>query len=204
MGNTKEDILFAALHLFARDGYEAVSVSKIAGVLGMTKGALYRHYKNKQDIFLHIVNEMEQKDTEQAKNYNMPEENVSDMPEKYEEVLLEDFANYSKSLFMYWTEDDFASSFRKMLTLEQFRSDKIQDLYQQYLVIGPVGYVKDLFENIGIKNAENMALRFYSNMFLFYSIYDGSADKNEVKQQFEHAMNDIVKEIELEMAFDNR
>jgi len=37
-----------ALHLFARDGYEAVSVSQIAGELDMTKGALYRHYKSKR------------------------------------------------------------------------------------------------------------------------------------------------------------
>ena len=44
MENTKENILLAALHLFARDGYEAVSVSQIAGELGITKGALYRHY----------------------------------------------------------------------------------------------------------------------------------------------------------------
>lgn len=32
---TKEDILIVALHLFARDGYEAVSVSQIAGELGI-------------------------------------------------------------------------------------------------------------------------------------------------------------------------
>ena len=52
---TKEDILIVALHLFARDGYEAVSISQIAGELGMTKGALYRHYESKRDIFEHIV-----------------------------------------------------------------------------------------------------------------------------------------------------
>ena len=51
MGNRKEEILIVALHLFARDGYEAVSVSQIAGELDMTKGALYRHYKSKRDIF---------------------------------------------------------------------------------------------------------------------------------------------------------
>ena len=49
-----------ALHLFARDGYEAVSVSQIAGELDMTKGALYRHYKSKRDIFDCIVQRMEQ------------------------------------------------------------------------------------------------------------------------------------------------
>ena len=51
MTDTKEKILMTALQLFARDGYEAVSVRNIAEELGITKGALYRHYKNKRDIF---------------------------------------------------------------------------------------------------------------------------------------------------------
>ena len=66
MSNRKEEILIVALHLFARDGYEAVSVSQIAGELGMTKGALYRHYKSKRDIFDCIVQRMEQQDGEQG------------------------------------------------------------------------------------------------------------------------------------------
>lgn len=69
MGNRKEEILIVALHLFARDGYEAVSVSQIAGELDMTKGALYRHYKSKRDIFDCIVQRMEQQDGEQATEY---------------------------------------------------------------------------------------------------------------------------------------
>ncbi len=56
MSSTKEKILVTALKLFAQDGYEAVSVSKIAGELGMTKGALYKHYKNKCDIFEKSLN----------------------------------------------------------------------------------------------------------------------------------------------------
>ena len=51
MTDTKEKILAVALQLFAIDGYEAVSVSKIAEKLGITKGALYKHYENKKDIF---------------------------------------------------------------------------------------------------------------------------------------------------------
>ena len=41
MSDTKERILLAALHLFAKNGYGAVSVSAIAGELGVTKGTLY-------------------------------------------------------------------------------------------------------------------------------------------------------------------
>ena len=195
MSNRKEEILIVALHLFARDGYEAVSVSQIAGELDMTKGALYRHYKSKRDIFDCIVQRMEQQDGEQARENEVPEESIEKTPEEYQNVSLDDFVEYSKSMFEYWTEDDFASSFRKMLTIEQFRSEEMQNLYQQYLVSGPTEYVKDLFENMEIKNPEENAVKFYANMFFYYSMYDGSADKAKVKCQFKHMLDKIVEEM---------
>lgn len=195
MGNRKEEILIVALHLFARDGYEAVSVSKIAGELDMTKGALYRHYKSKRDIFDCIVQRMEQQDSEQARQNEVPEESIEKVPEEYQNVSVEDFVGYSKSMFEYWTEDDFASSFRKMLTLEQFRNEEMQNLYQQYLVSGPAGYVKDLFKNMKIKDPEENAVKFYANMFFYYSLYDGAADKAKAKCQFEQMLDKIVEEM---------
>ena len=195
MGNRKEEILIVALHLFARDGYEAVSVSQIAGELDMTKGALYRHYKSKRDIFDCIVQRMEQQDSEQARQNEVPEESIEKVPEEYQNVSVEDFVGYSKSMFEYWTEDDFASSFRKMLTLEQFRNEEMQNLYQQYLVSGPAEYVKDLFKNMEIKNPEENAIKFYANMFFYYSVYDGATDKTKAKCQFEQMMGKIVEEM---------
>ena len=195
MGNRKEEILIVALHLFARDGYEAVSVSQIAGELDMTKGALYRHYKSKRDIFDCIVQRMEQQDGEQAVEYDMPEEEKEKMPEQYENVSLDDLVEYSKSMFEYWTEDDFASSFRKMLTIEQFRSEEMQNLYQQYLVAGPASYVKDLFESIGIAIAKDKAAGFYAVMYFYYSMYDGAEDKQNVKDEFVSAIKSLVQEL---------
>ena len=195
MGNRKEEILIVALHLFARDGYEAVSVSQIAGELDMTKGALYRHYKSKRDIFDCIVQRMEQQDSEQARQNEVPEESIEKVPEEYQNVSVEDFVGYSKSMFEYWTEDDFASSFRKMLTIEQFRSEEMQNLYQQYLVSGPAEYVKDLFKNMKIKNPEENAVKFYANMFFYYSVYDGATDKTKAKCQFEYMLDKIVEEM---------
>lgn len=183
-----------ALHLFARDGYEAVSVSQIAGELAMTKGALYRHYQSKRDIFDSIVKRMEQQDSAQASDYDMPEEDKEKMPEKYETVSPDDFVKYSKSMFTYWTEDDFASSFRKMLTIEQFRSEEMQKLYQQYLAAGPVSYVKDLFESMGMTKAKDKAAGFYAIMYLYYSIYDGADDKEKIKEEFETVINNMAQE----------
>lgn len=189
---TKEDILIVALRLFAKEGYEAVSVSQIAGKLGMTKGALYRHYESKRDIFDHIVKRMEQGDGEQAEEYDMPADEIESMPEKYGKVSLDNFLEYSKSMFAYWTENDFASSFRKMLILEQFRNEEMQALYQQYLVGGPAEYVKDLFEGMEIEDADKKAELFYSVMFFFYSLYDGAKEKEQVKERFEKAISDIA------------
>ena len=195
MGNRKEEILIVALHLFARDGYEAVSVSQIAGELDMTKGALYRHYKSKRDIFDCIVHRMEQQDGERARENEVPEESIEKTPEEYQNVSLDDFVEYSKSMFEYWTEDDFAASFRKMLTIEQFRSEEMQKLYQQYLVAGPASYVKDLFDSMGFTNAKNKAVRFYSVLYFYYSIYDGAADKEKVKVEFVSAIKSLVQEL---------
>ena len=195
MGNRKEEILIVALHLFARDGYEAVSVSQIAGELDMTKGAVYRHYKSKRDIFDCIVQRMEQQDSEQARQNEVPEESIEKVPEEYQNVSVEDFVGYSKSMFEYWTEDDFASSFRKILTLEQFRNEEMQNLYQQYLVFGPAEYVKDLFKNMEIKHPEEEAVKFYANMFFYYSVYDGATDKTKAKCQFEYMLDKIVEEM---------
>lgn len=193
MGNTKEEILLVSLHLFAQDGYEAVSVSQIAGELGITKGALYRHYQSKRDIFDYILACMEQGDGEQAESHDMPQERKEDAPETYQELSFVDFMAYSQSMFAYWTEDDFASSFRKMLTLEQFRNAEMQELYQQYLVSGPVAYVKDLFESMKFDSALEKAVQFYATMFFFYSMYDGAEDKEQVKLEFETSLRKIAE-----------
>ena len=197
MKDTKEKIVLVALELFATDGYAGVSMSMIASEIGITKAALYKHYTNKQDIFDSIVKRMEQQDSEQARENEVPEESIEKTPEEYQNISFDDFVEYSKSMFEYWTEDDFASSFRKMLTIEQFRSEEMQNLYQQYLVSGPAEYVKDLFKNMEIKNPEEKAVKFYANMFFYYSVYDGAADKAKVKGQFEHMLNKIVEEMKI-------
>lgn len=47
---TQKAIVSAAAELFARNGFGASSLDDIAAVLGATKGALYYHIKNKEEI----------------------------------------------------------------------------------------------------------------------------------------------------------
>lgn len=180
MRDTKENILITALELFSQSGYEAVSVSDIAGRLGMTKGALYKHYKNKRDIFDSIAARMERMDYERSGLFELPEGTAAEDGEGYRAASLDKLIEFGKAQLRYWTEDEFSSAFRRLLTLEQYRSDEMMALYQQYLAGGPLGYVADILAAHSLPNAANEAVRFYAPMFLFYSLYDGAEDKSAV------------------------
>ena len=43
-GNTKQEILNAALDLFSVQGFEATSISQIANAVGIRKASLYSHF----------------------------------------------------------------------------------------------------------------------------------------------------------------
>lgn len=177
MSETKERILRTALELFARDGYEAVSVSDIAGALGMTKGALYRHYRSKRDIFECILERMEMRDAEGAQDYALPMGTSGEMPEAYAAASIESLLNYAAAQFRFWTQDAFAAAFRRMLTLEQYRSGEMQQLYQQYLSSGPLHYTEDLLAAMGFSHAAELAAEICAPMHLLYSVYDGAERK---------------------------
>lgn len=49
---TKDNLKDAAVHLLARGGPPAASVRSIAKRAGVTEAALYRHYRNKEDLYL--------------------------------------------------------------------------------------------------------------------------------------------------------
>jgi hypothetical protein len=48
---TRQHLLDAALEVFGRDGVTRASLQAIAQEAGVTRGALYWHFKNKEDLF---------------------------------------------------------------------------------------------------------------------------------------------------------
>jgi TetR/AcrR family transcriptional regulator, transcriptional repressor for nem operon len=55
MDNTKDFIIDEAFKLFLNHSYEAVSISDISKAIGFTKGALYHHFRNKEELFKSVV-----------------------------------------------------------------------------------------------------------------------------------------------------
>ena len=203
MKTNTEEIMLTALKMFAERGFEAVSTSMIAGELGITKGALYRHYKSKQEIFDSIVEKMFEQDEKQAKDNRVPEKEYEEDAASYEHTSLQDLCEFVNSQYFYWTENEFALYFRRMITLEQFKNEEMNRLYQDVIASGPVKYSEDLFREM-IRNRQLcpeakkygercLAMQLYAPLNLAVQMYD--ANEKDSKQIAE-ALRTVTKEFE--------
>ncbi len=53
----QQEIINASIQLIARDGIQQLTIKNLAGELGITDGAIYRHFKSKMDILLGILDQ---------------------------------------------------------------------------------------------------------------------------------------------------
>ena len=197
-GDTKERIVETALELFAEKGYLGTSMNDIAKQLGFTKAALYKHYTGKQEILDRIVERMNEMDYERAKQFEMPESNLAEIVAAYQKTPIEKVRAYSKAQFLHWTEEEFSSRFRKMLTLEQYRDPEMAQLYQKYLATGPVDYMAAIFRGLtdSEEAAQYLALEFYGPMFLLYIVSDSGAEQEQVLSLLDAHIDRFIHQME--------
>ena len=284
--DTKERILLASLELFARYGYDAASVSRIAEAVGLTKGALYRHFEDKAAILRAILARMEADDAAFAGRFALPtgealdssvERATSDgtrdssterapsdgtldssMERAPSDGTRDSSAKrapsggtldssmeraaqgetlapsvettkiaarvgrfepptdaspstaagasgrsadaaalvaFARAMFAYWTEDAFASAFRRMLTVSQYTSPEMRALYRQYLADGPLAYCEDILKAAGHADARLKALRLFAPMTFLYALYDGEADHAETLRLADAHFSSMAREL---------
>ena len=325
MKDTKERILLASLELFARYGYDAASVSRIAEAVGLTKGALYRHFEDKAAILRAILARMEADDAAFAGRFALP---TGEAPDSSVERATSDgtrdssterapsdgtldssmkrapsdgtrdssakrapsggtldssmerapsdgtrdssmerapsdgtrdssakrapsggtldssmeraaqgktlapsvettkiaarvgrfepptdaspstaagasgrsadaaaLVAFARAMFAYWTEDAFASAFRRMLTVSQYTSPEMRALYWQYLADGPLAYCEDILKAAGHADARLKALRLFAPMTFLYALYDGEADHAETLRLADAHFSSMAQEL---------
>ena len=58
--DTRKAILASAKRLFSRRGFESTSLSDIAKYAGVTRGAIYWHFENKEELLLALLDSIEE------------------------------------------------------------------------------------------------------------------------------------------------
>jgi len=193
---TREKILTEALNLFSVKGFDTVTVRDIAYAVGIKESSLYNHFKNKQDIFDSIINEYSGRWetifnqiqlTGADKQIVVDDRTVS----MYKNMTNDDFAMIAAKIFDYYMTDDINVKLRRMLTIEQYRDDKIAVLFRKISFNDSIEFQSLLFnelinEGCFIKTDPYiLALEFFSPIFLIFYKYGNDPDSlKEAKNLF--------------------
>jgi len=188
--STREKIITVSLDLFSKKGFDAVSVRDISGAVGIKESSLYNHFKNKQDIFDTILKEYSNRWDAIFNNLQITGEDMefavdSRTIEMYKNMTNEDFAQIAGTIFDYYMTDEINVKFRRMLTIEQYRSEDIAKLFRKISFDDSIEYQAQLFDAL-IKTGcfievdpYILAIEFFSPIFLIFYKYD---NKNEELQ----------------------
>lgn len=126
-GNTKQEILDAALDLFSTKGYEATSVSEIAEAVGIRKASLYSHYEGKQEILDSLTKTVME---EYEKHSIFAQANWDDPAfiEDKRDITSDAAIRMILAHIRYIVHDPRISKSRKMLTIEQFQNPELKKM----------------------------------------------------------------------------
>lgn len=190
---TKDKILIEALSLFSVSGFSGVSVRDIAKAVGIRESAIYKHYKNKQQLFDTIVEvsagriDSLQEELISKFNHNVNTKEVFPIS-----IIQEIYCN----IFLFYLTDDILSKFRRMMTIEHLKDNELNRKFKDMFIEKTLSYQSEVFRkliNEGKVNGTNpdiMAIHFYSPIFMLFFRYDSEDDK------IDEALNLIKKHIQ--------
>lgn len=183
--DTKERIRDAALELFSEKGYPGTAMNDIAKKIGLTKPALYKHYASKQDIFDAIVAATAAQYEQYTNQINIHVQDAKrDFP-VFTEISADALAEKVRQIFLYSLHDETISRFRRMMTIEQFRSPELSRLYSQRYVERMVAYHAGIFRRlmeageIRKEPPETLAMLYVAPLITLLGVCDREPEKEE-------------------------
>ena len=190
--STKERIMYAALDLFSKKGYDGVGVDLIAENAGLKGPSLYRHFKGKEDIFNSMI-ELVASHYEEGFGLKQEQE---ELPESMDELI-----ENAMSRIQFTMHDDIIRKVRRILAMEQFRSKRMAELTSCYHLENLQRVYADIFAGMmekGILKQENpeiLALEFVSPVSLLIHMYDRQPEREEevldkIRKHFEYFAKD--------------
>lgn len=98
---TRQHILDVAIRLFSQQGVSATSLAQIAQAAGVTRGAIYWHFKNKSDLFSEI--------------WELSESSISDLESEYRAKFPDDPLSVLREILVYILEATVVEERRRLM-----------------------------------------------------------------------------------------
>ena len=195
-GNTKQEILEAALELFSVQGFEATSISQIASAVGIRKASLYSHFENKQAILDELVKEVLERYAAHSvfakTDWGKESDNLPFTPDDSVQMI--------KEQIRYILHDPHISKARKMLVIEQFQNSELAKLQtkQNYSDVLEyfTGYIEQLIRQgvLAEEDPKIMAAQLCLPISVWINLCDREPDREpEVMELVERHIRQFFK-----------
>ena len=125
--DTKERILAKALEQFSQNGYERTNIKEIMVSLGLVKSAMYRHFESKEEIWNTLLDRLI---VYYEDRFGSPE-HLPPVPESLEELFA-----MTIRMVNFTVHDETVVMTRKLLTIEQFRDERVRKLVTKHFLTG--------------------------------------------------------------------
>lgn len=90
---TRKQLLEAALEIMSEKPFSNVSMTEIAGKIGLSKGAIYWHFKNKNDVLLNVILNIRARMEEEFLADSALLESIDDMRGYFKKKMQKPFQN---------------------------------------------------------------------------------------------------------------
>ena len=181
--DTKQKILDKALELFSAYGYDSVSMGDIARAVGIKAPSLYNHFPGKQAIFDAIVESTAaQYEADTGRIAIHVQDAAQDIP-VFTSITEEALFEKVRQIFAYSLHNAQISRFRRMLTLEQFRSPELAALYSRRYVERMLDYHAGIFRaliaagEIRAEDPDALAMLYVSPVLTLIGICDRQPER---------------------------
>lgn len=181
--DTKQKILEKALELFSAYGYDSVSVGMIAQAVGIKAPSLYNHFSGKQAIFDAIVEATAAQYEQDTDKIDIHVQNAPQDVPVFTEISEDALVAKVHQIFDYSLHNETISRFRRMMTIEQFRSPELAALYSRRYVERVIAYHAGIFRSLIAggellpEDPDTMALMYVAPVITLIGICDRQPER---------------------------
>lgn len=160
--STRERLLLAAVQLFARQGYSAVTIRDITDAVNLVQASFYTHFDSKEELFNEILDTIERTYMEYYGRLDVALKAASGFPDVLECLFAELKSVYH--IFIYYGVS--------LVSTEQYRNEKASRTFHDVYMRTGIDYITKVFNDCVLKgwvkpfDTQALATFFMNNVFV--------------------------------------